>query len=70
MLGCPSQTHCPMYLSLPKFHQAKWQHLRDPQLARLYPDAPAAAVDLLGKLLHIDPTQRILAREALSHPFL
>ena len=27
MLGCPSQTHCPMYLRLPKFHQAKWNHL-------------------------------------------
>lgn len=30
MLGCPSDRHCPMYLNLPKFHLAKWQHFRDP----------------------------------------
>ena len=24
MLGCPSETHCPMYLRLEKFSKAKW----------------------------------------------
>jgi len=70
MLGCPSQTHCPMYLRLPKFHREKWVQYSEPQIARLFPDSPSQAVDLLQKLLHIDPQQRILARAALRHPFL
>ena len=69
MLGCPSQKNCPMYLRLPKFSRPKWQHFDNPQLERMFPEAPPKAVDLLSKLLHIDPEKRILAREALKHPF-
>lgn len=29
-----------------------------------------AAVDLLKKLLHVDPKKRITAREALQHPWV
>ena len=69
MLGCPTQTHCPMYLQLPKFFQqkVKWSHLNDPQLERMYREVgtPPEAIDLLKQMLHIDPTQRLLAREAL-----
>lgn len=36
----------------------------------MFPDASPLAMDLLQKMLHIDPSERILAREALSHPFL
>lgn len=35
----------------------------------LIPDAPADFVDLLKKMLEIDPSKRIDAKEALSHPF-
>lgn len=36
----------------------------------LYPNASAEAVDLLSKLLTIDPRQRITVDEALEHPYL
>ena len=65
MLGCPSQVHCPMYLRLPKFSQAKWREYHTPQIGKLFPNAPPEANDLLQKMLHIDPQQRILTREAL-----
>lgn len=36
----------------------------------LYPNASANAIDLLNKLLTIDPRQRITVDEALEHPYL
>lgn len=36
----------------------------------LYPNASANAIDLLSKLLTIDPRQRITVDEALEHPYL
>ena len=70
LLGCPSETHCPEFLKLPKFEIKKWRDYRNPHLHKMFPEAPPHAVDLLSKLLALDPNQRILAREALNHPFL
>jgi len=39
-------------------------------LAQKYPDASPEAIDLLGKMLVIDPTKRITIQEALEHPYL
>ena len=70
LLGCPTEIFCPEFLKLPKFDIKKWRDYRNPHLHKMFPDAPPHAVDLLSKLLALDPNQRILAREALSHPFL
>jgi serine/threonine protein kinase len=36
----------------------------------MFPDAPPLAIDLMGKLLHLDPNKRLLAKQALNHPYL
>lgn len=38
--------------------------------AQLFPDAPEAALDLLSKMLALNPAHRLTATEALMHPFL
>jgi serine/threonine protein kinase len=35
----------------------------------LIPDAPEDFMDLLKKMLELDPKERIDAKEALNHPF-
>ncbi|KOS13538.1 cmgc mapk protein kinase [Malassezia pachydermatis] len=37
--------------------------------SELFPSAPKQAIDLLSKLLHWDPQERITAGEALAHPW-
>lgn len=39
-------------------------------LGKLLPKATPAALDLLGKMLTIDPRKRISVADALAHPFL
>lgn len=48
--------------SLPKHPKINWR--------RRLPNASAAALDLLDRMLQFDPRLRITATEALSHPYL
>ncbi|CDO94661.1 unnamed protein product [Kluyveromyces dobzhanskii CBS 2104] len=48
--------------SLPRHPKVNWR--------RRFPNASAAALDLLDRMLQFDPRQRITAAEALSHPYL
>ena len=41
-----------------------------PPLSTRFPDAPAAAIDLLQQLLAFDPAKRISAADALRHPWM
>lgn len=66
MLGTPTATHCPSYLKLKKFSKEKWPKYDPPgNLKKMFPGAPEDALDLLSKLLCLDPNQRILAKQAL-----
>ena len=56
MLGTPSEAYCPAYLKLPKFDRKKWGSTKTQNnLGQMFPDAPPAALDLLSKLLTLDP---------------
>ena len=52
----------------------KWVYRQKPRakipFAELYPNANLLAIDLLEKLLVLDPTQRLTADQALHHPYL
>lgn len=71
MLGTPSEAYCSHLLKLPKFDRNKWKGQNtQSHLDIMFPDAPPLAIDLMGKLLHLDPNKRLLAKQALNHPYL
>lgn len=55
---------------LPDFHKIQFPETKPRPLEDLLPDAPADAMDLLGRLLVMNPRRRVSAEEALAHPFL
>ncbi|KAJ3693975.1 hypothetical protein LUZ60_009455 [Juncus effusus] len=67
-LGTPSEETWPGVTSLPDYKLSfpKW-YPKD--LAALVPRLESAGIDLLTKMLHLDPRNRITAREALQHPY-
>ena len=70
MMGTPNDDHCPFYLRLKKWQNFNFKAYRKPDsLKQSFPYATPEAVDLLGKMMNLDPKQRITAKEALKHPF-
>jgi serine/threonine protein kinase len=65
--GTPTNTTWSGVEQLPDFKSSfpKWES-RD--LSKIF-DAPPEALDLLGRLLTLDPTRRITVREALAHDY-
>ena len=69
MMGTPTTEHCAFLTKLKKWKNYK--HYDKPSsLKDFFPYGTPAAIDLLEKMLNIDPKQRITAKEALAHPFL
>ena len=72
LMGTPSASdnHVPFYLSLRKWQNFNFNYYPKPSsLKAAFPYGTDSAIDLLGKMLNLDPKQRITAKEALNHKF-
>jgi cyclin-dependent kinase len=67
LLGTPSEDMWPGVSRLRDWHEFPQWKAQD--LSRVIPELDAAGIDLLAKMLHYDPAQRIHATEALKHPY-
>ncbi|PPE00280.1 hypothetical protein GOBAR_DD02694 [Gossypium barbadense] len=69
ILGTPNEDTWPGVTSLPDFKSAfpKWPAKN---LATVVPNLESAGIDLLSKMLCMDPSKRITARSALEHEYL
>ncbi|CAL5359181.1 unnamed protein product [Camellia sinensis] len=68
VLGTPNEDTWPGVTSLPDFKSAfpKWP---SKDLASVVPNLDSVGVDLLSKMLCLDPSRRITARSALEHEY-
>ncbi|GLT85092.1 hypothetical protein SLE2022_032940 [Rubroshorea leprosula] len=68
VLGTPNEETWPGVTSLPDFKSAfpKWP---SKDLAAAVPNLESAGIDLLSKMLCMDPSKRITARSALQHEY-
>ncbi|TQD69567.1 hypothetical protein C1H46_044899 [Malus baccata] len=66
--GTPTEDTWPGVNSLPDFRSSfpKWGAT---DLASVVPNLDSAGVDLLSKMLCLDPSKRITARSALEHEY-
>jgi cell cycle related kinase len=68
--GTPTSKNWPGHDKLPDYAKIAFPHMEPQDLAMLvHPETPQAAVQLLERMLTLDPAQRISAAEALTHPF-
>ena len=67
LASCDSPYAAEMLASL---HEAPPPQQPRRPLRHLFPEAPPDALDLLHKLLHFSPAQRLTAHEALRHPYV
>ena len=71
--GPPTKDNWPSHDLLPNVVRGvKWGgglSVKPPPLLTLFPAAPQHAVDLLEKLMYLDPSKRLTAEIALKHPY-
>ncbi|KAL0233455.1 hypothetical protein PCE1_001970 [Barthelona sp. PCE] len=66
--GTPTEDTWPKVTELPDFN-SMFPVFQPTDLSRICPDLDDLGLDLLGKLLELDPVKRISAKDALEHPW-
>jgi serine/threonine protein kinase len=66
--GTPSENTWPGVMELPDMKK-KFPMFKPTDLRKCVPNASAEAIDLLSKMLILDPNERATAEEVLEHPY-
>ena len=69
ILGTPTEKTYPMYMEYSGWKEDNWEVYYGKNLKEVLPTLDDNGIDLLKKLLELDPEKRILSTEALEHPF-
>ena len=69
ILGTPTEKTYPMYMKYSEWKKETWEVYYPKNLKEILPTLSDDGIDLLKKLLELDPEKRINATDALEHPF-